>query len=229
MQKSINNHTQPLFQTLVLLAFTLLVACGNQQQNNDTSDKREELPPGWVSLFDKETLDGWEITQFGTQGIVKVSEGNLRLGMGDGCTGVTYTEEFPQMDYEVSLEAKKVSGNDFFCGITFPVDSSYCSLIVGGWGGPVVGLSSIDDRDASDNQTTTLKKFEKDTWYHIRLKVTPEKIEAWIDEEKLVDFNPEGHQLSIRPEVFLSRPFGICAWVTTAELRNIGIKMPNKQ
>ena len=212
----------------IVVAFIFAACTGNKSDNN-LSVKKSENIPGWISLFDGETLDGWEITQFGTQGVVKVSEGNLLLGMGDGCTGVTFTEDFPQINYEVSLEAQKVSGNDFFCGITFPVDSSYCSLIVGGWGGPVVGLSSIDERDASDNQTTTLKKFEKDIWYHIRLRVTPEKIEAWIDEEKLVDFNPEGHQLSIRPEVFLSRPFGICSWVTTAKLRNIRLKMPNKQ
>ncbi len=128
------------------------------------------------------------------------------------------------MNYEVSLEAQKTSGNDFFCGMTFPVDSSYCSLIVGGWGGPVVGLSTIDDRDGSDNETTTLKKFEKDTWYKIRLKVTPGKIEAWVDEEKLIDFETAGHEISIRPEVSLSRPFGICSWITTAELKNIRIK-----
>jgi hypothetical protein len=48
------------------------------------------------------------------------------------------------MNYEIKLEAKKVTGNDFFCGMTFPVGDSFCSFIVGGWGGPVVGLSSID-------------------------------------------------------------------------------------
>lgn len=198
-----------------------LVACGNQKKNNDGSDTGGEMPAGWVSLFNGENLEGWEITQFGPQGPVKVTDGKLVLGMGDGCTGVTYTNNFPRMNYEVSLEAQKISGTDFFCGMTFPVDTSYCSLIVGGWGGPVVGISSIDGSDASDNQTTTIKKFEKDTWYLIHLKVTPGKIEAWIDEEKLVDFNTEGHELSIRPEVFLSRPFGICSWVTTAGLRNI--------
>lgn len=221
MQKSFIAYHRHIFQAATVLAFILLVACGSQKKNNDDSDSGEKIPEGWVSLFDEETLDGWEISQFGTQGIVKVLDGNLLLRMGDGCTGVTYTEDFPRMNYEVSLEAKKVSGNDFFCGMTFPVDTSYCSLIVGGWGGPVVGISSIDGRDASDNETTTLKKFEKDTWYHIRLKVTPGKIEAWIDDEKLVDFETTGHDLSIRPEVFLSRPFGICSWATTAELRNI--------
>jgi hypothetical protein len=144
--------------------------------------------------------------------------------MGDGCSGITWKGDFPKMNYEVKLEAKKVSGNDFFCGMTFPVGDSFCSLVVGGWGGPVVGLSSIDGLDASDNETRTLKKFEHDTWYTIHLKVSEVKIEGWIDGEQIVDFSYEGRKLSIRPEVDLSKPFGICSWVTTAALRNIQLK-----
>ena len=92
--------------------------------------------------------------------------------MGDGCTGVTWKGEFPSVNYEVSLEAKKIEGNDFFCGMTFPVGKNPCTLIVGGWGGATVGLSSIDGLDASENSTKTLMKFEKNRWYNIRLVVT---------------------------------------------------------
>lgn len=132
--------------------------------------------------------------------------------------------DFPKLNYEVKLEAKKVSGNDFFCGMTFPVGESFCSFIVGGWGGPVVGLSSIDGLDASENETRTLKKFEHDNWYAIHLKVSDKKIEAWIDGEQIIDFSYAGRKLAIRPEVDLSKPFGICSWVTTAAFRNIQIK-----
>jgi hypothetical protein len=104
------------------------------------------------------------------------------------------------------------------------VNETWCSLIVGGWGGPVVGLSTIDGADASDNDTKVLKNFERNQWYNIRLKVTAEKIEAWIDGEMLVDFVIGDHRLSIRPEVDLSRPFGIASWNTTAALRNIRVK-----
>ncbi len=118
----------------------------------------------------------------------------------------------------------KVSGSDFFCGMTFPVDSTYCSFIVGGWGGPVVGLSTIDGKDGSENSTKTLMNFEHNTWYHIRLQVTDAKIMAWIDDKQVVDFTIDDHKLDIRPEVSLSRPFGICSWNTTAALRNIRLK-----
>lgn len=207
---------------LAVLIPLFTAGCGSRQKS-DNSGIQQEQREGWKTLFDGESLDGWKITNFGTQGPVQVSGGNIVLGMGDGCTGITWDGDFPKMNYEVSLEAKKISGNDFFCGMTFPVDSTFCSFIVGGWGGPVMGLSSIDGLDASENETRSMKKFEHDTWYRIRLRVTPGKIEAWIDNEQVVDFATEGRRLSIRPEVNLSKPFGICSWITTAALRNIQV------
>jgi hypothetical protein len=85
----------------------------------------------------------------------------------------------------------------------------------------VVGLSSIDGMDASENETMTLKNFDKGRWYRIILRVTEQTIEAWIDNEKVVDFTIGDSALSIRPEVELSKPFGIASWRTTAAIRNI--------
>jgi len=172
-------------------------------------------------IFDGNSLNGWEIANFGTQGDVYVSGDKIILGMGDGCTGITWNEEFPVSDYEVTLEAMRVEGNDFFCGITFPAGKDPCSLIIGGWGGTVVGLSSINGMDASENETMSNRLFETDRWYKIRLKVTAEKIQAWIDNEKVVDFTIGDNYLSIRPEVELSKPFGIASWRTTSAIRNI--------
>ncbi|MFW6290292.1 MAG: 3-keto-disaccharide hydrolase [Mariniphaga sp.] len=209
----------------VLLSLLLLSGCAGKQKNeNQQKNEPAATEPGWKNLFNGQTLENWAITSFGTQGPVQVEDGTIVLGMGEGCTGITWKGNFPRSNYEVKLQAKKVTGNDFFCGMTFPVDSSYCSFIVGGWGGPVVGLSTIDGQDASENETRTLRKFEHDTWYDIRLKVTDEKIEAWIDEEKAVDLNTRGRQISVRPEVNLSKPFGICSWTTTAALRNIRMR-----
>ena len=175
-------------------------------------------------LFDGKSLKGWEITQFGPQGPVYISGGSIILGMGDGCTGVTWKGDFPLINYKVTLDAKRVGGNDFFCGITFPVDRDPCSLIVGGWGGPVVGLSSIDKMDASENETTTLMKFEKNKWYKICLLVTSDTIKALIDDVVVVNFAIGNKILSIRPEVHLSMPFGIASWNTTAAIRNIRLE-----
>ena len=202
----------------ILILFILGIACNNRKPVN-----QNEVSEG-ISLFDGKAFDGWEISQFGTQGPVDIYDGKIVLGMGDGLTGITWVKEFPKINYEVSLEAMKISGNDFFCGITFPVNDDFCSFIVGGWGGPVVGLSTIDGVDASENSTKILKKLEKNTWYKIRLKVSPQKIIAWIDNEKVVDFEILEQKLSIRPEVDQSIPFGIASWNTKAALRNIRVK-----
>jgi hypothetical protein len=203
-----------------------------QQSKKQSAEKRSIeasqviIPENGQLLFDGTTLKGWDVTSFGTEGPITISDGKIVLNYGDGCSGITWNGDFPKVNYEVKLEARKTVGNDFFCGITFPVNESFCSLIVGGWGGPVVGLSSIDGLDASENETQVLKRFDKDVWYKIRLRVDESKIQAWIDEEKLVDFDYTERKLSIRPEVNLSKPFGICTWITTAELRNMVLLHP---
>lgn len=221
------NCRQKTFKiSLLLIVIFLCTGCASKQQKQAGQAGTGDIDSlGWTVLFDGESLNDWEVTQFGPQGPVYVTEGSIVLGMGDGCTGITYKKDFPRIKYEVNLEAKKISGNDFFCGITFPVNESYCSFIAGGWGGPVVGLSSIDGLDASENETRILKKFDHGKWYKITVKVTEEEIGAWIDDQQVVEFVHTGRQLSVRPEVNLSKPFGICSWTTTAALRNIRVRV----
>lgn len=209
---------------LLLVPVFLFQGCKGRSTSQKQAAVEETTMPDTTYIFNGRTLEGWEITNFGTQGPVDVSGGKIYLGMGDGCTGITYRKAFPDINYEVTLEAMRVEGNDFFCGMTFPVGKDPCTLIVGGWGGTVVGLSSIDGKDASENETTRYMKFDNNRWYKIKLRVTEEKIEAWIDDEQVVDFTIDGKYLSIRPEVELSKPFGIASWRTTAALRNIRVQ-----
>ena len=114
---------------------------------------------------------------------------------------------------------------DFFSAVTFPVGESHATFVNGGWGGALVGISSIDGQDASENETTAFYKFERGQWYDFLIRVTDEKIQAWIDREKLVDVNIEDRRVSMRPgEIERSVPFGITTYQTTAEIKDIKIR-----
>ena len=180
---------------------------------------------GWNNLFDGQTLKGWKITDFAGHGEVTVENGQVLIHSGVMLTGMSWTNGIPKIDYEVSLEAMKVDGSDFFCGLTFPVEDAFCTWIVGGWGGGVVGLSSIDGLDASENETTKYMKVDTGHWYRLRLRVTKQKIEAWMDDEKIVDQPILGRRISLRPgDIDLSKPFGVATWQTTGALRAIKIR-----
>lgn len=212
----------------LFLFLCCLIACRNGSRIKTASDPEKETITSLKDstyLFNGVTLDSWEITNFGPQGPVTVSGGQIVLGMGEGCTGITYKKEFPGLDYKVTLDAKKVAGNDFFCGMTFPAGKESCTLIVGGWGGTTVGLSSINKKDASENQTTTYMNFEKGRWYRIALIVRKDTIRAYIDDKMIIDYiRAKDDVLSIRPEVALSKPFGIASWYTTAALKDIRLE-----
>ncbi len=180
---------------------------------------------GWKSYFDGQTLKGWMESEFGGENKVHVQDGRIVLEFpASDLTGVTCTEPVPRMNYEIALKAMRIDGNDFFCGLTFPVNDSCCSLIVGGWGGTVVGISSFNNMDACNNETTKMMNFEKNKWYDIRVRVTPKRIQAWIDEKLVVDAFPKDRKISVRAEVAASQPFGIAAWHTRTGLRAIQIR-----
>lgn len=122
------------------------------------------------------------------------------------------------------LDAMKVDGSDFFCALTFVTRESCCSFVIGGWAAcGVVGISSIDGNDASSNETTKFKDFEKNKWFRVRVRVTQDKIEAWIAGEKMVDVQVEDRRIAVRPgEIEDSQHFfGIATYQTTAAFRNI--------
>jgi len=184
----------------------------------------KEMPQMEISLFDGKSLGQWKITDFGGQGDVYVKDGAIYLEMGNDMTGVNWTGPLVRMSYEITLEAMRVSGSDFFCGLTFPVADNPCSLILGGWGGGVCGLSNIDYYDAANNETTKFISFEDNKWYRVRLRVTPDRIQAWLDDEELVNIETTGRKIDIRAEVDLSQPLGIATWQTAGAIRNIHLR-----
>jgi hypothetical protein len=179
----------------------------------------------WKPLFDGKTLTGWKSSDFYGAGKVDVKDGIIVMDKGKLMTGITYQKkDFPKMDYEVTLDGKKLDGRDFFCTTTFPVGDSFCSLVVGGWSGSVVGLSSINMEDAAHNETRTDREFKHDQWYHVRIRVTPQRIEAWIDRDKVVDQETTDRTISTRIECNASKPFGVATYQTTGAVRDIRVR-----
>ncbi len=179
----------------------------------------------WTELFDGKTLTNWKPTSFGGEGEVKVQDGQIVVEPGVDLSGVHWTgAELPKMNYELRLEAMKIEGSDIFCGISFTVGDAQCSFVSGGWGGGIVGLSSIDGMNASENETTKVMAFTEKKWYRFRLKVTPEKIEGWIDDEQVVNVVTKDKKISIHPMMEVSKPLGLATYVTRSAFRNIRIR-----
>jgi len=209
----------------VLLVGISAVTVSAQKEKSATSAKPAAKVAVGQSLFDGKTLAGWAVTDFAGHGEVKVENGELMIDSGLALSGVTFTNPTPKMDYEVTLEGKKLSGNDFFCGLTFPYGTNSCTFVLGGWGGAITGLSSVDGADASENETTKFMKFDKDKWYAVRVKVAQKRIEAWVDDEKLVDLDTADKKIEMRPgEIELNVPFGLATYQTGAAFRNVRLQ-----
>lgn len=205
--------------TVFCLAFSLIAHAVS------ADDKNTNAAGEWQTLFDGKSLDNWKVTQFGGEGEVVVEDGVLVIDMGNPLTGVTWTgDQLPTVNYEVELEGRRMAGSDFFCALTFPVKDSHASLVLGGWGGTVIGISSINGFDASENETTDFYRFEKNKWYKIKLQVTDEKINAWIDGKQIAEVEYPKKELSVRIEVERSKPFGIATYQTQGGIRNLRLR-----
>ncbi len=178
--------------------------------------------PEWISLFDGRTLSGWKEAPYTRRGRVVVKEWMLVLGKGR-TTGIALTGEFPKYGYELRFEAARLEGKDFFAGVTFPVRDSFCFWVNGGWDGSVVGLSNLEGNDASENDTSTVREFVLGRWYAFRLAVTASRIQAWIDDELVIDIEYTKRKVELQfDETDLGKPLGISAYGgTVGALRKI--------
>ena len=210
--------------TVRLMMIPLALAIGTIPSfSADEKEKNDKTQ--WRPLFDGKTLKNWKSSNFGGEGEVQVKDGKIIMSQGSEMTGITWTgTPLPKMNYEVSLMAQRIEGTDFFCGLTFEVKDDPCSLIVGGWGGGVVGISSLDGLDAANNETARYESFEQKEWYKIRLRVSEVGLMAWIDDQQVVSVETKGKKISIRGEVEVSRPFGIACFATVAGLKDIKIR-----
>jgi hypothetical protein len=178
----------------------------------------------WRPLFDGKSLAGWKESDFLGAGKVTVEKGVITIGAGV-LTGITWASPAPPVpaaNYELRVEAARLKGSDFFAGITFPVRDSFCTWINGGWGGEVVGLSSLDGADASMNETSFSRQFELGRWYSLRLRVASARISAWIDDELVIDVDIGKRWVALREgDIDRSIPLGIATYATVGAVRRI--------
>ena len=208
---------------LVCVVTGLALSVLSLAEDNPAPTKTADKPAGKVTeLFDGKTLKNWKVPEFGGEGKVTVKDGQIVIGTGDPMSGITWDgEALPKVDYELTFEAQRIEGTDFFGTITFPVQKDSCSFVLGGWGGGVTGLSTLDGSSAIENQTTGFQEFEKGKWYKVRVRVTKTKIETWIDDKPVVDVDYTDKRVSIRIEVELSKPLGFSTYRTTGAIRAV--------
>lgn len=182
-------------------------------------NKKSETAGNWKPLE-----GSWVVSQFGGDGPVEIKGNSCKIGFGDPLTGIRWEGEVPRENFEVELEAKRTDGFDFFCALTFPVGENNVSFILGGWGGGVVGISSVDGFDASENETTSFRNFDNDQWYKVRARVDAYQIQCWIDDKAAAEQVRKGHEFDIRYEMDQCVPLGVAAFQCKSEIRNMRIR-----
>lgn len=185
-------------------------------------------PEPWFEAFNGRSLQGWEATNFGGEGPIEVVDGALEFDFGSPMTGLTWTREAPTGAYDLELVAARTDGTDFFCGLTFPVRDAHLTLVLGGWGGSLCGISSLDGEDAANNDSKKLFRFENGRDYHVLLKVRDDHLDVQLDGEPLLHVPLAGRKLSLRPEVELSMPLGIASFATRARVRTLRWRSANR-
>jgi hypothetical protein len=220
-------------KTTSILLFAML--CGASMmpaaEPSKPETKKEEISPATeIILFDGKSLNDWESVDIGASGAVELEGGLMIINQGDSISGAVYKKaaSLPMTNYEISLEAKRLEGVDFFCGLTFPVGSvkTCATLVCGGWGGAVTGISNIDNLDASENSTSNFVRYEDNKWYAVKVRVTPENLSVWIDGKHIIDQDLKDKKVNVRPgpiESYL--PLSFTTYATTAAIRNVKLKV----
>lgn len=221
----VENSRRPRRWMGVGIALAVTLAVGIQAQPSRGSDSADDAQrEAWQTLFDGQSAVGWEAAQgyaFEDGATVAVQEGCLHIPTGRPAAGVRWMGDFPHTNYELEFEAQRVDGSDFFCGVSFPVGEGALTLVLGGWGGGVVGLSCLDGQRAVDNETCTSREFVNGRWYRVRLRVTPQKVAAYLDDRFLCGVDPTRYALSVTSEMEPCLPLGFATWNTTGRIRGV--------
>ncbi|SHI69738.1 hypothetical protein SAMN02745181_0677 [Rubritalea squalenifaciens DSM 18772] len=203
-----------------LATLTTLSSCDSDSVKAPTTE--QAIPEQkWTTALEKKDL--WQDPLNG-QTTEWHEDGSLTIHYGESVAGVKWTGDLPEAPYELELETRRLDGVDFFCGLTFPVrKADECvTLILGGWGGTQVGISSIDGMDASQNETSQIISFEKERWYQVKLKVTEEKLQVSLDGKQIMDVDIAGKALGLRHGPIENfTPLSLTTFQTDGQFRNL--------
>lgn len=174
----------------------------------------------------------WGMLDFGFNSEPTATPDLLTIPSSERLSGLNYLDDVdgllgPGRDhYEIELQARRTRGNDIFLGLTFPVGPKQsASLILGGWGGGICGITAVDGQSANDNPYKTIHTFDNNRWYRVKLQVTPTRVRAWLDGERL--FTVEQAQVkafSVRDEVEPTVPLGLFTFASSAEIKDFKVR-----
>jgi hypothetical protein len=156
---------------------------------------------------------------------VRPVDGKVSMPEGWPYGAIKWAGEFPDENYEVELQARRTGGRDLFCGLLFPVGKSYLTFVMGAWNNNVVGCSMVDGMTAAENGTTVHMSFENDKWYAVRLRVSGNLVEVWIDGQQVLELERGEHRLSSYPGLEQYAPFGLFTWSAAAEWSNLRVRV----
>lgn len=207
------------------------------------------LPMGACSLFGQKTAPaqsaaqaipwfavpiieaGWTYVDFGSNGGVELAHDVITLHQGERLEGLKYAGNAAELlgekldCYEIKLEARRTGGRDIFLGLTFPVGTKEsASLILGGWGGSVCGISSVDGGDASGNPYKSIVNFEDNQWYAVTVHVDAKEVSATLDGKPLFSVPRAGRHFDLRAEVEPTAPLGLFTFGTSAQVRGLSVR-----
>jgi len=138
-------------------------------------------------------------------GDVEVKDGRIILSAGSRPDGLTCTRTFRKTNYEISLEAMRVNGSDFFCGLTFR--RAVAVQLYRRWLGwrSRRAVEQIDGSDASETKPPSIR--------NSRAAAGTRSASAWTNDNPSLDRQKENGRralkdktISIRIEVEVSRP-----------------------
>jgi hypothetical protein len=190
----------------------------------------ESKPQRW-EMLEAAMLPQWVAVAIEGAGKPQMGPGEFVLPEGAPMTAVRFggweSIGLPVVDYAIEYEAMRVAGQDFFGAVTFPIRSlkTCATLVNGGWGGGLVGISNIDEQSANENATRGEHRFVNGQWYRFRLEVRSEEIRGWLDGRLIINASLKARTISLRAgDIERCAPFGLATYGTTGKVRGLVVE-----